>query len=82
MKTYEKPKLMVLSISANDLLCSCAYPTKGDELLGMYDFNGNGYLDESDFGKTDGLFTEDADSCTKKYYGYCKFTGAMILFTS
>lgn len=83
MKIYEKPRLMVLSVSANDLLCSgCAYPTKGDNVLGMFDANGNGYLDENDFGKIDGMFTDDSDSCSTKYTGYCKFTGANILFTS
>ena len=83
MKIYEKPKLMVLSISANDMLCSgCEHPTKGDDILAMFDADENGYLDDGDFGKVGGMFTEDSESCTNKYTGYCKHTGSAIIFTS
>lgn len=87
MKTYEKPKLMVLSISANDALCTgCGHTTKDDDLLDFWDANKNGYLDEDDFGKIDGMFTVDAESCGTPYYGYCKYAsadeGLPQLFTS
>ena len=82
MKTYEKPKLMVLSISANDTLCSgCETKTKGNaNFTGMFDKDGNGFFDENDFVYLAPSFTEDA--CEKPYQGYCKFSGSNPIFTS
>ena len=85
MKTYEKPRLMVLSISANDVLCGgCGYATKGDGLLGMFDTNGNGYLDSGDFNqaKNDYLFTVETDTCATPYESYCKYNHDITLLTS
>ena len=84
MKVYEKPKLMVLSISANDALCSgcddtVRYDVKLREYLGNY------------YGDADGTLTDDelanlfeADSCSEEvfYDGYCKFTGTNMMFSS
>lgn len=90
MKTYEKPKLMVLSISANDALCStCTLKTRieGDvsgtllDLVGG-DKNGNGIFDRGD---TENYFAS-TEACQDQLNvtGYCKFTTAdgQMLFTS
>ena len=82
MKTYEKPKLMVLSISANDALCSgCATKTRGNEFYtGLFDNNGDGIFDENDFQYLAPSFTTDA--CKEAKDDYCKFAGTNTIFTS
>ena len=84
MKVYEKPKLMVLSISANDALCS------GCDDTVRYDVKLREYLGNN-YGDADGTLTDDelanlfeADGCLEKvfYDGYCKFTGTSMMFSS
>lgn len=84
MKVYEKPKLMVLSISANDALCSgcddtVRYDVKLREYLGNYYGNAEGPLTDDELAN---LF--EADSCLEavSYDGYCKFTGTNMMFSS
>lgn len=88
MKIYEKPRLMVLSVSANDALCTgCAVKTRGDALFNMLDQT-PGYGDGNGiFNSADPLFSEADTNCTAhsdSYTQYCKFTGAesQRLFTS
>lgn len=77
MKIYEKPTLVMMSISGNDLLCSCqvdavepnadkAYLATIDTLraLGKQPFDGND------------------NSCTGDVGGYCKFTSSQIIYNS
>ena len=84
MKTYEKPRLMFLSLSGNDQLCgSCAdkgYQTIHDNevikniVMLPGDQNKDGILsrDEAAF-----LFgTSPEDGCTRKVGMYCKFQSA------
>lgn len=91
MKTYEKPKLMVLSISANDALCgNCTAKTRGHNDitvllngLGIYDTDGNGAINRNETGS---YFANNETDCHDSvgFDLYCKFTtesGAM-LFTS
>ena len=89
MKNYEKPKLMVLSLSANDALCiGCGIKTRFDSSSSILDSlygDGNGFFtpDESA-----GMFAESEEACKDLIHvdinGYCKFTGAdsQKLFTS
>ncbi len=87
MKTYKKPRLTVLSISANDALCAgCDVATRGDPMFDILDNppTGNG---DGVFNKSDPIFAS-AEECayTGEYKQYCKFTGAenglKQLFTS
>ena len=89
MKTYEKPKLMVLSFTVNDALCgNCAVKTRFDsalsdtllELVGS-DLNNNNIFDQGDI--RTGQFGSE-DSCEVNVYdGYCVFTATdNKLFTS
>lgn len=85
MKTYVKPAMMALSISANDMLCgSCSYSTRENkDILAAYkglpgvewnDTNDDGVigLDESN------LFGQ-SDDCGYKITGmYCKYASADI----
>ena len=80
MKTYEKPKLIALSLSGNNVLCNtCAVdiiaPTKDQGLVDML---------EDFYGPIETLFaTGDTDCVTKiDYNGYCKFTGANVVINS
>ena len=71
-KTYEKPKLIALSLSGNNMLCNtCAIDIIGD--------NADKTFKETmdDFFDLDNAFAS-YESCTKKIPidGYCKFTGA------
>ena len=79
MKTYVKPAMMALSISANDALCEgCSETTRDKAPAWLYDFfnqngfgdtNGNGILDGDD---APGLFSV-AESCDKQTLeNYCK----------
>ena len=89
MKTYEKPKLMVLSISASDALCSCTARTRFENDINVAlksistDINGDGIIQKSETGN---YFANNEADCTAKFSldGYCKFTteNGMMLFTS
>ena len=74
MKTYEKPVLNALSLSANSLLCACAYdvvePSENEGLIAILKkFN-------SDPTKLFSNSTEDAGFCEQQicFEGYCKNT--------
>lgn len=81
MKNYEKPKLMVLSVSANDALCACGTKTRFEHVFDIFDKDGNGHFGPED--DLSPLLTEDV-SCesTKGFESYCKFTAANTIFTS
>lgn len=92
MKTYVKPAMMALSISANDALCACTIKPE-DQLFkdiiniwGIVDQNRDGKITGSDF--ADGLyFTTAEESCGPDHKidtdVYCKFTGSSnVLFGS
>lgn len=86
MKIYEKPKLMVLSISANDALCgtcftAARFSTEDQTFLDLYYGDGDGTLTDSELTT---MFADTDNACTKKvnYEGYCKFTGTNQLFSS
>lgn len=88
MKLYEKPRLMVLSFTVNDALCSnCSIQTRfnggiSSFFLNIYgDKNNDGIFGPGDVGELFG--TEE--SCTETvsgYEAYCKFSGSNQLFTS
>lgn len=82
MKTYEKPTLTLLSVSANDMLCTgCSTKWTPDGLLAWLEtigFPTNEY---------DNAFTSNEScSCPVDDYSdnvmYCKFTGSDQIFTS
>lgn len=92
MKTYEKPRLIALSLSADDMLCSgCDLKTKDTSdyfvqiLNQLFDSNEDGYVDSSELG---GLFasSEQCSEFNDAFGAYCKFTAAdndlMQIFTS
>lgn len=92
MKTYVKPAMMALSISANDALCACTNKP-GDPLFddmiieqGLKDITGDDNVTKADFAK--GMyFASPEDSCGQDHIVdcdiYCKFTGSSnILFLS
>ena len=79
MKTYEKPQLMVLSLSGNDALCAaCAVdaeePNMDPNL--KYALESFGYDIETCFASS--------EQCTNKIdvNDYCKFGPGQILFNS
>lgn len=89
MKEYKKPAMLALSISANDMLCSCSSngATKTvltDPMLAALgsDYDGNGKIDKADY---DMMFASAQDSCSppflEGYEDYCKFTGTSELST-
>ena len=86
MKTYEKPKLMVLSISANDALCGTCFTAarfspEDQSLLDKYYGNNDGTLTDNEL---NAMFADADKTCSNKvdYQGYCKFTGTNQLFSS
>lgn len=85
MKIYEKPKLMVLSVSANDALCSgCDDAVRNNQQL--RDFYGQ-YCGDKQLPLTDqeldNLFAA-GEPCGEEVYltEYCKFTSANKMFSS
>ena len=93
MKTYEKPRLMVLSFTASDALCSgCAAPTRGTGLAGVIEnafvdiypdqITPDGNLTQAEI-EAIGLFAAATESCTNDALGYCTNTPAgNNIFTS
>ena len=86
MKSYDKPRLMVLSVSANDALCgSC---TKGTRYAPIFQQIAPNYGNKDnvlEYGE--GLFGDNSDcEIASEYDGYCKFTsvedGMTKIFTS
>ena len=85
MKFYEKPKLMVLSVSANDALCSGCDDTvrNNNELRDFYGlYYGDATLPLTDE-ELNNLFAAN-EHCQEKVSNtdYCKFTGADKMFSS
>ena len=85
MKNYEKPKLMVLSVSASDALCSGCDDTvrNNNELRDFYGaYYGDATLPLTD-DELNNLFAAN-EPCNEKVYNteYCKFTGAAKMFSS
>lgn len=90
MKTYEKPRLMVLSFTANDAICTgCAAPTRGTGLAKLIEdtfafvagVNPNNDLTQDEISAIK-LFAL-SEGCENEYQGYCKNTPAgMNVFTS
>ncbi len=81
MKQYTKPAMMVLSLSANDMLCSgCVVKLMNDDfgqiLLGSgFDTTGDGRITWEDFSPN--LFGAGEDQCSATdpfLEAYCKFT--------
>ena len=84
MKTYEKPKLIALSLSGNNRLCGdCENgktlwnnPGIAGAILELVeispDANNVPGIDEGDFATVFG----DGDGCVKPVEVYCKFTGS------
>ncbi len=69
MKTYEKPKLIALSISGNNMLCnSCTF-----DIIAPY----NGGADHGELGQMIEEFGYNFGStetqCSLSIVGYCKF---------
>ena len=91
MKAYQKPAMLVLSISANDMLCSgCDEKKLRDDpslkgaIIGEFpnlDTDSDGSLSYDEGGK---LFASSPDDCGQPidYSGYCKFTGTTTLMWS
>lgn len=86
MKTYVKPAMMALSISANDMLCTCSVKTRDSDdvyikqLTEWYGSNGEypGLLDP-----TDKVFGKNEEDCANVVEAYCKYgPNGMIIFTS
>lgn len=77
MKKYEKPRLMALSLSGNDMLCGGCTPGSLSDL----DSDMLKFIKE----QWDGLFTS-GESCPIQGFpeleGYCKFTLDNKLFAS
>lgn len=91
MKTYEKPRLMVLSFTASDALCSgCTAPTRGTDLAqiieGTYSYISGVSVDNNltqDEINAIQLFAASTESCANDALGYCKNTPAgNNIFTS
>lgn len=91
MKTYQKPALLALSLSANDMLCGgCSFSTRfdNDPFLNLilssfdnWDSNDNGVFDAEDAAAL-GLFGS-GESCNTPVDNYCKYTvDGTIIFTS
>ena len=88
MKTYEKPRLMALSLSGTDTLCgSCAYDAVGDnmspEIKNILELAG---LITSDGTVLEGTFCPDM-TCDKDktVESFCKFASvewASMIFSS
>ena len=81
MKIYEKPKLMVLSVSANDALCACTASTKDDSFFNQFDSNNDGRITWEEVNNS-GYFGSGED-CGIQYVKYCKHTpDGLTLFSS
>ena len=86
MKTYEKPRLMALSLSGNDRLCGdCGdksmtlwnNPSIAAIILEIAEINpaSNG-IDGIDKGDFDQVFASSQDGCARPVSAYCKFASA------
>ena len=86
-KTYEKPRLMALSLSGNDQLCgTCAdnnglllkdHPEQAMAMMKFYSF-GN-MADGADRGDFAGVFGPESQCSSRQIDDYCKFTSSGTL---
>lgn len=81
MKKYEKPRLMALSLSGNDMLCAtCDIDILGDNANPIWKDTYGDFIDHNN------AFGEAEDQCAAegffKVSGYCKFTGANVVINS
>lgn len=96
MKQYQKPRLVALSLSANDMLCGgCTAQTRFDSGLSSIfenafpgSVNADGFFTKEEADEI-GLFASSADTCSTEagnMFQYCKFSAAdngyMTIFTS
>lgn len=92
MKQYQKPQLVALSLSANDMLCAgCTAATRNptDPFLQILNANyggADGMLDPTDFGASAFSSGEPCTEVVSGFESYCKFSaaeqGMPQLFTS
>lgn len=96
MKQYQKPQLVALSLSANDMLCAgCTAQTRFDiGLSSIFESAFPGSVTADGFFTKEeadaiGLFASSADSCSMEagdMFQYCKFSaadsGLQQIFTS
>ncbi len=81
MKSYEKPRLMVLSVSANDALCACVASTRNDAFFQQFDYDGDKRITYDEVVRS-GYFGNGED-CNISYEKYCKHTpDGLTLFSS
>ena len=81
MKSYEKPKLMVLSVSANDALCACVASTRNDAFFQQFDSNNDGRITWDEVNNSE--YFGSGEDCSISYEKYCKHTpDGMTLFSS
>lgn len=81
MKIYEKPKLMVLSVSANDALCACTASTKDDSFFNQFDSNNDGRITWEEVNNSE--YFGSGEDCGIQYVKYCKHTpDGLTLFSS
>ena len=80
MKTYEKPKLIALSLSGNNMLCNtCAVDIIGNNMDPVFKATAEIFgivITENSFASSDPC----VDSVDIS--GYCKFTGANVVINS
>lgn len=86
-KNYTKPAMAVLSVSANDMLCSgCGTPiedTVGKTLVQWgFDRDGNGKVEWDDFGTEAFGSTEQCEEPPFGLENYCKHTLNDTIFWS
>lgn len=75
MKAYEKPRLVALSLSGNDMLClNCEVNPKDNAAL-------NDMINTFFGGILEGVFGTTESACSNQVSGYCKFTGGQEGFT-
>lgn len=69
-KTYEKPKLIALPLSGNNMLCNtCAIDIIGDNADKIFKETVGDFFDPN-------VAFASYENCEVEISGYCKFTGA------
>lgn len=79
LKVYEKPKLVALSVSGNDILCAaCTIDVVGNNADPTYTQTVNEMI-AAGFPNP---VTADDNKCQTIVTGYCKFSGSNIIYNS